>query len=225
MYRGPISYSGKSLFFECPARWADAYIHGNRGPQGKAAERGNQLHDALEQFFLEPTGLYPREVVTNRGREYVLAGWEDFMRRLLPYSPIPECELAVDENWRPTQFNDPLAYARGKADLRYTDDTFLYIYDWKSGRMYDSHVKQGEMYVAMSPEGHEQYVARFVYLDQAPTTMEWRYTPADRRTIIIKLIDEIETIRNAHEYPETPNANCKWCHLSWRNGGGCTKAP
>ena len=224
MYKGPISYSGKSLYKQCPFKWADAYVYGNRQPQGKAAERGNQLHDALEQFFLTPH-VYPSRVKTNRGWESVLGSWEGYMRDLLPYSPIPECELAVTEDWKPTSFDDPNAYARGKADLRLAINSSLGIYDWKSGKMYDTHEGQGEMYVAMSPEGYEEYTSHFVYLDSCPTVVTRHYTRKDRDNIIVKLRDEIEEIRNATEYPQTPNDGCRWCHLSWRSGGGCVKAP
>lgn len=216
MFNYPISFSSKSLFNECRYRWADVYINGNRQPPGRAAQRGTALHDKLERFFLG--NGYPRS-------DGDLAAWQPFMENLTQYSPVPECELAVDAKWQQTPYDAENAYARGKADLRFENNDTLYILDWKSGGIYaDKHKEQGEMYVALSPE-RERYRTEFVYLDHPKIVHAHEYTHKERRTLVMKLIDEIETIRHATDFSPTPNSGCKWCPLSWRKGGSCVKAP
>lgn len=215
MFNYPISYSSKSLFFECRYRWHDVYINGNRQPPGRAAKRGTDLHDSLENFFLGKA--YPKTVD--------LAAWRPFMEDLTTHNPVPECELAVDSNWKQVAYDHESAYARGKADLHFEKDGTLHILDWKSGGIYaDKHKAQGEMYVALSPES-ERYRTEFVYLDHPKIVHAYEYSDKERRSLIVKIIDEVETIRHATDFSPTPNDGCKWCPLSWRKGGDCVKAP
>ena len=215
MYDAPISYSGKSLFKECPKRWEDNYIRGNRPPSGKAAERGTKLHDELETFFKGTP--YPRD-------NTVLAPWRRFMEALTIYLPTAEGELAVTADWKPCSFDDPKAFYRGKADLFFNLGGILHILDWKSGRKYDTHEDQGKSYVAMSPE-HDSYRTGFVYLDHPLEVLEFEYTQTEREDHIAELIKEVNGIRTATEYPATPSDKaCQWCPLSWRKGGECKSA-
>ena len=216
MYNRPISYSGKSLFKECPYRWHDVYILGNRQPSGKAADRGTYLHELLEDFFQGSTP-YPSG---NRA----LAPWQPFMEGLATYEPTAEGEVAVTKEWTRCNFNDPNAYFRGKKDLDIEAGSTLILYDWKSGKVYDSHVDQGKAYSALST-GYDKYIVNFVYLDIPLHIKRWEYSAAQVEEIKAELREEIEIIRNVEVYEKTPGDHCRWCHLSWRNGGDCKRAP
>ena len=103
-YSKPLSYSGLSLWKQCPRRWAHQYVEGNREPPGPAARRGTMLHEKLEDYF--------------RGSPYplgdsTLAPWAKYMEALLGQALEPECKLAVLDDWTPTDFDDPKALARG----------------------------------------------------------------------------------------------------------------
>lgn len=215
MYNKPISYSGKSLFKQCPKKWHNQYILGNRGPSNPAAERGTRLHEQLEKFFMG--GVFPRGIV-------VLRPWRQFMEALTLESPSPEAELAVLSDWTPTTFDDEGAYYRGKADLQYIKDDTLHIFDWKSGRVYPEHSEQGLSYVAMGAEV-ENYKTYFVYLDSPLTVHTYDYTAKQRLEEQEKLSEEIEVIRLAEDYPGTPNQYCRYCPMNWRTGGECHAAP
>lgn len=215
MYDKPISYSGKSLYGKCPLLWADNYILGNRRPSGAAADRGTYLHELLESFF--NGAAYPSG---NRA----LAPWQPFMEKLATYNPTAEGEVAVTKDWQRCDFNDPQAYFRGKKDLDIEAGNALLLFDWKSGKVYDDHHRQGESYCALSP-GYDKYVTYFVYLDIPFHIQRWEYDGAQVEMITQDLIAEVEVIRNATEYPATPGDHCRYCHLSWRNGGNCKRAP
>ena len=175
------------------------------------------LHEKLEDYF--------------RGSPYplgdsTLAPWAKYMEALLDQALEPECKLAVLDDWTPTDFDDPKALARGAADGRQfeTFDGTLYIYDWKSGREYDTHEAQGKMYMAMDWAVWERCIVRFVYLDNPLVVRDWTWFPADRDETREQLAEQIHIVRHATEYPETPGDHCNWCPLSWRKGGECKRA-
>lgn len=216
-YSKPLSYSGLSLWKQCPRRWAYQYVEGHREAPGPAARRGTMLHEKLEDYF--------------RGSPYplgdsTLAPWAKYMEALLDQALEPECKLAVLDDWTPTDFDDPKALARGAADGRQfeTFDDTLYIYDWKSGREYDTHEAQGKMYMAMDWAVWERCIVRFVYLDNPLVVRDWTWFPADRDETREQLAEQIHIVRHATEYPETPGDHCNWCPLSWRKGGECKRA-
>lgn len=216
MYNKPLSYSGMSLFKRCPRAWEDVYINGNRSPSGKAAERGTQIHDAIEKFFLGAP--YPSAIKE-------LKPWQAYMEHLLQYEPIAEAKVAVDENWEAVSYDDPKAILRGKIDLVYSVGGLTHILDWKTGKVYDTHPEQGRTYVALSNED-SKYMASFVYIDQPLVVHSTTYAIPEREGMINLLKQQIEDIRGADEFPPTPSRdNCKWCDLSWRNGGKCKAAP
>lgn len=211
----PHSYSSLSTWKKCPKLFHWNYVLGNRQPPNAAADRGTELHLALELFF--KGGSYP---IANK----VLAPWRHFMEALTVHNPSPEAEYAVDQHWSPTGYEDPNAYARGKADLRHMIGNTFHVYDWKSGRIYPDHKQQGEMYLAME-EPHEFLVTHFVYLDSPLHVETRRYSKSDQMLIRAHLTEDIDTVNSATEYPATPSPeSCKYCQLSWRKGGQCKEA-
>ncbi len=220
-FNRPVSYSGKSLSKRCPHAWAEAYIHGRRAPDGKAASRGTDLHNLLEEFF---KGKIPYP-----SQDKCLKPWQRFMENLAAQGLEAEGEVASTRDWKRTSFDDPEAYVRGKYDGRLKRDRIVQLFDWKSGREYPDHPLQGEMYIAMDEDDHKEidgFETTFVYLDQPLHAVTRRYDLHDQGRIRVNLIEEVDSIRAAESYPKNPSeSNCKWCHLSWRRGGDCTKAP
>lgn len=216
MYEKPLSYSGLSLYRKCPRAWQDNYIHGNRRPSGAAAQRGVYLHELLEGYF-DGSTPYPS---SNK----VLAPWQPYMEGLYELGAVAEGEVAVDSSWRPCGFDDPKALFRGKKDLDIEAGSTLFLFDWKSGKVYEDHIKQGKSYCALSP-GYERYVVAFAYLDIPFLTMRWEFTAAEIEVYRAALDTEIQLVRMATEYPATPGSECYYCSLSWRNGGDCKRAP
>jgi hypothetical protein len=211
------SYSSLSAYRKCPKYFHWCYVLGNRKPDSPQAQRGTELHALLEEFF--KGAQYP-------SRNKVLKPWQRYMEGLTIYNPSPEAALAVDKDWRPCAYDSKDAYARGKADLRLTVGNTHRILDWKSGRVYDDHVDQGKMYMALDDYETPFCETEFVYLDIPLHTVPRRYSNADKQVETTKLIQLIETVNTATEYPPTPSHNsCQYCPLSWRVGGECRSAP
>jgi PD-(D/E)XK nuclease superfamily len=217
MYEKPISYSGLSTFKKCPKLWEWQYILGNRSAPGPAAQRGTTIHAVLEAYF--NANPYPEG-------DLLFERWRTYMAGLASRSPKSELQLAVNADWDPVAFDDPTAYFRGVVDLFVPGEIEVDIYDWKTGRMYDSHAAQAAAYVALAPGGHTKYVTHFVYLDNYPTITTTFFSPEERSAAIDELRTGVEAIRTAEEYKPTPSQEaCRWCALSWRNGGPCRAAP
>lgn len=214
-YNKPLSYSGMSLWKQCPRRWEWTYIEGNREPPGPAAMRGTLIHQMLEDYYNGKTA-YP-------SGNSVLGPWQSTLEELVHFSPIAEGELAVDSGFVPTSFSDPLAFLRGAVDLRYSTDEACNILDWKTGKIYESHVDQGALYAAITPLTDIK-VVRFYYLDQPLHTVEWRYTLEQQLEQRDRWAEQANIIRAATEYPAVPGDHCNWCPLSWRKGGECKRA-
>lgn len=213
-YEKPLSYSSMSLYFQCPKLWARTYIDGIRDAPGAASQRGTMLHQLLEDFFNGKTP-FPAGNAT-------LRPWQSRLEALVAFSPVAEGQIAVLRDWRACNFGDPLAFIRGALDLRFKRGQ-AHKLDWKSGKKYPTHVEQGEVYVAISQD-EEDHVVQFYYLDQPFDVVEWYYTHAEQLILREKWTEKAETIRQATEYPATPNDKCQWCPLSWRNGGDCKRA-
>lgn len=214
-YTKPLSYSGKSLYDQCPKRFEWVYVLGNREEPGAAAKRGTEMHSYLEEFFLG--GAYPSHVKP-------LDRWQPYMESLTHYNPSPEAALAVTQDWKPTQFDSSEAYLRGKADLIFRSGDTVEIVDFKTGRQYDSHVNQGECYVAMA-DSAPSYRTTFIYLDQFPTVVQNTYDAGVRNGLIMQLKVEVDKIRTTEHFEAKPSDKCRWCPLNWRSGGGCLDAP
>lgn len=220
MYDKPLSYSGLSLYRRCPRAWKHTYIDGNRGEPGKAAIRGTKLHEALEAYF--SGGLWPED-------NNVLRPWKSFIYDLATLFPTPEEQVAVTRDWEPTGFEDPTANLRGAFDLSYQHEGTLFIIDWKSGQQYASHQDQAAMYAVLGRAIYpdvERVEASMVYLDIPKEFSTWRYDHTLLDEIMGSIEDQVCIVRSDEEYLPTPSqSGCKWCQLSWRNGGSCDKSP
>lgn len=214
-YDKPISYSGMSLYEECPWKFHSSYVLGIKEPGNKYSERGLMLHDLLEKYFKGtsyPTG------------EKCLAKWHDYMKSLKDRGLRAEGEVAVFKDWQRAEFDDPNAWFRGKidGDIEPEDE----IYDWKSGKIYDTHVTQGKAYAALRVTKTPKTTVRFVYLDIPHHVQEWTYSLGEIQDFRGDFDEKIQIIRMDEEWkPRPSDKSCHWCKLSWRNGGSCTSAP
>lgn len=175
------------------------------------------MHDLIEQFFRGSP--FPSAVKA-------LVPWQRYLEKLKEFSPEPEAEWAVNSDWTPCDYNSPDAYLRGKVDLTYLDaEGVRHIVDWKTGRMYPDHKKQGMVYVAMDPVPNGKYATEFVYIDLPVQTVKWNYTSAEKDDIRERIVNTIEDISADTVYDPTPSKDaCRYCPLSFKKGGNCTHA-
>jgi hypothetical protein len=212
-YIKPISHSGLSLFKQCRKRWHNSYILGNFEPPGDAAKRGTEIHKKIEDYF--NTGIYPDIEV--------LYKWKPYMEQLYAKSPKPEQKIAVNDKWESVDFYSEDAFFRGIADLIIENNEEIRIIDWKTGKKYPEHRKQGVSYIALCSEKPIMY-AECVYIDTNFNTHKTEYTKDQRDDHVSQIISDINIIRSCEIFDASSGSHCYWCSLSWRKGGDCLNA-
>lgn len=213
MYNKPLSYSSLSLWKRCPAAWEWKYIMGNYGSSGAAADRGTALHDTLETYYKHPGAVLPV-------KENIWAPWRPLLEPLKEFRPVAEGEVAVNDKWERVGWKDPTAMYRGKLDLGLETPNKIFIFDWKSGKIYDDHAQQGKDYVALSPLASE-YTVLFAYLDQPRVIHRWTYTAEDRVALQQDVSERVLEVRSAEHYPFNRGPHCRYCDRSRSRGGDC----
>lgn len=215
-YEKPISYSQMAEYDTCPFKFADRHRMGNKPPERSASNRGQELHDKLEEFF---TGRSPFP-----SQDRVLRPWQRLMEGLSLKNPSAEGEVAARKDWSSCGWWDKDCDKRGKHDLRIYEGDSVDIFDWKSGQIYPDHEKQGENYCALEPGAYRIYRTHFAYLD-APLVVHTREYAHDQVLGMRNKIDaKIEVMRSDLLCAPTPSSKCYYCHLSYKKGGPCGAA-
>jgi len=214
----PWSYSRKSTYDDCPAQYNYKYNEKlpSFRPPSAASSRGSDIHLMGEQYLRGELKIYPPEFQKVAGHLMMLKAKD----------AIPELKMAVNEKWEAVDWAAPEVYFRGIIDVQYEqeDGAVVHIEDFKTGKVYDSHPKQMETYVAIVASHYPQaktFLTRLIYIDQGVITPP-KATNVERLRPIRMMLDG--AIKNAEEdtiFPTRPGSSCKWCDYSQRYGGPC----
>src|SRR5215471_1385990 len=154
------SYSALSLFEECPKAYMLGYYEGIDTPSGPAAELGSRLHKACERYLKGEIDLQLLPLQLVPIKPMLL----DFKGK----SAISEEVWLVTKNWDYQEEETPETAFKAIIDIHYVWQDWLYIWDLKTGRRWDSHYDQLYSY---TPMGMVKYpdvkgvVAAPLYLD------------------------------------------------------------
>lgn len=207
------SYSAISTYKKCPAKFNYAYNERlPRGPAGPAAQRGLKLHQAVEDLLLGKCDTLPEEIVA----------YEDFFKTLRDAGAEPETKWGVTDDWQECGFDDAIAKLRGIIDVRLPMESGVALYELKTGKFYDEHFSQMNLYgtVELAKGQLDEVEVVAVYLDQS-TTKEVTYTKSmlgEYKASWNRTMEMIDTDRN---WMTNPQFACKWCEYSKGNGGPC----
>lgn len=212
------SYSSLSKYEECPAKYKYGRIDKLPDPQGPAAARGEMLHARGEQYLLGKIKEIP-------------AGYEHFgapLRALRLMDAVPEIELGVTAEWKPTGFFAPDVWLRMKLDVLVPPegkDETAFV-DFKSGRYYDSHPEQAEIYALGSAVLHPKLKAvhaEFWYIDSGDV-QAWTFDVQPRALSKLKKkwAARAALALDDRAWNPTPSAKaCKYCAFRTDRGGPC----
>lgn len=213
----PWSYSRLKTWEECPKSYFYTYVERLEGSReaGPAATRGTELHKQGELYLLGELKVYPPEFQKVAAHTMMLKA----------KNATPEQKLAVNDKWEPRNFDDPDVYLRAIIDIIYKEDGVVHVQDWKTGKIYDTHVDQLATYVAIAAAHHPdatEYRSRAVYIDQGIVAKPV-HTPADRvKPLRIMLDGRIKNAEDDTIYPTRSGSQCRWCDYSKRHGGPCS---
>jgi len=207
------SVSAVQCFENCPHMYQGKYLLKMRSPPGPAASRGLEIHAKAEQFLLGNIRGMPNE----------LSKLKDEYRALKRTKPLVELKLAVDVKWNPVSWSQ--GWCRGVLDVMTRLKEEMIIIDHKTGRIYDKHVDQAQVYAllayANTPDASNYHVEMW-YTDQGKTK-HWDYTPAKLKGVRKSWEERVDRVLHATKFPKTPSKQaCKYCpRNSKRLKGDC----
>lgn len=205
------SYTKVSMYMECPAKKRYRYDERIPTPVSPAAARGTEYHSRLESAI---NGAPPED-------EFQF--YNDYIAKLRANGARAEFAFALRKDWSITDWGDESAWVIGKADIWAPTLPIAHVQDWKTGKMYDSHEKQGEFYstalFSYVPEARE-IKATFVYTDLRKTR-DWTYRRDDLEALRSRWTARIERMERDTECVPTPGFGCRFCSFSKSKGGPC----
>lgn len=205
------SLSSLGTYEQCGLKYKFRYIDKIPDKPSEAAARGIDNHALIEGFLKGDIAMLPN----------VLSFYQPFLSGLKLYPIFPEHRIGLARDWSPTGWKE--AWYRAVLDLKLVDGTGVVVYDWKTGKPYDDHYEQKEIYsIAVLQEHPEVSRVRavHVYLDLNKHT-ERTYDRSDlvpRRQQWENRVAKMETDAN---YIPNPSWKCRYCSFSKMKGGPC----
>jgi hypothetical protein len=209
----PWSLSKLGTFEKCRARYKYRYIDGLKEPKGAAASRGIDKHKIVEDFVAGITEALPAD----------LSYYHGFLSNVRQSGGKAELQLALRADWTPCAFGDSDAWWRGVLDALVVLESKAHVFDWKTGKIYDDHDDQKDLYAAAVFSTYsevEEIVATHVYLDLGQNR-EKRYTRADLPAIRARWEGRVNSLLSAEAFFPNPQYSCRWCGFAKANGGPC----
>lgn len=210
------SLSKVGTFESCAAKYKFQYIARiPRGPPGAAASRGIDAHKSFEDFILDVVPDLPESM-----SHYT--GWLSGLKSL--EGIIPEAKLAFNVAWEDRPWEAEDLWWRGVLDLLVPpQDGTAQVYDWKTGKIYDDHEDQREIYgIATSiryPDAF-QVTCTHVYLDLGKHVAV-TYHKDQLLGLREKWRRRFTALEKAVEFPYNPTYSCRWCTYRKETGGPC----
>jgi hypothetical protein len=200
------------LYQKCPL--AFKYRHKDRlsSPPGPAAARGSGLHDSLEGYL--KTGDWGVTIPLYARHRAEAMRDDGFMA---------EERWAFNDKWEPELWDSPNVWVRGIVDAVLEDTPWLHIGEWKSGKVWEDHGLQRDIYLVMGlctyTKSDEAHIAT-IYIDQGFDVT----AKLERKDLEAKKIEwtkRVEPMLNDTFFSPRPGQHCNWCSFSNRKGGPC----
>ena len=214
----PISYSRYGTHLKCGFKYDLTYIQKIKTtpqPPSPAMERGSLLHNSAEDYVLgKIPELHPE-----------LKPYGQWLHSLREnYDCKPELKWGITLDWQFTEFDDDQAMARGIWDLLIkTPEPELSIKEYKTGKVYQEHSEQRELYamagLVMFPE-YDSAECETVYFDKVTseaTTVTREQLPALKE----KWEQRFHMMGLKESWIPNPNWTCRYCEHARDQGGIC----
>jgi hypothetical protein len=213
-----LSYSGYTTYLNCPSAFQRKYITKEEGggkPTRETAPamfRGTDMHNAIEDLILGKREVLPKE----------LSNYQGFVCGLRDMGAQPELAFAFNAKWEMVDFEAEEAEIRGFLDV-YLAAEQLIVYEWKTGKEYDDHVTQRNLYglaALLMNTDYETVRVITTYLDQG-YNRETTYHRPMLTTYKWVWGKNINKVKPPQPYPMRPSWKCRNCQFSKNKGGKC----
>jgi len=210
------SYSRWSVFNNCPFQYDCKFNKKIPEEQRYFSERGNIIHAKAEHFVKGNITGMPDE----------LSKFSSDFRSLRNCGAKTEIDVAINKDWNPSFGTDwDNVWVRAKVDaLGFLSEKEAVVVDYKTGKVYDSHKGQGELYaplvLAHYPKIKIMHV-EFWYLDSGEYS-EVTYLPKKLKDLKMQWTDRFKKQEAAKKFKATPSTKaCQWCSFRKSKGGVC----
>jgi RecB family exonuclease len=213
------SLSKLGTFEQCAAKYKFRYL--DKLPQGQksaAASRGIDLHETIDAFI-------QRRV--DGPLQSPLDFYQGFLERIRAVDGIlSEFQYGVDRSWVGVDgpWNSEDMWLRAVFDTLVPPiDGQAEVFDWKSGKIYENHRDQRELYACLALAKYPEATrvrATSVYLDIGQQRGEI-YFPNDIFDARSRWANRLGRLDAATEFPFNPQYSCRWCPYSKAQGGPC----
>lgn len=207
------SLSRLQSFESCAAKYKYQYLDKLPSTPNPAMARGLMKHKVMEDYMNGVGGALPTE----------LAHYGIFLDAARQKNGKAEIKLGLKRDWTPCDFDDPEVWWRGVLDLLVLEEVQAIVYDWKTGKIYDSHDDQKFLYaiavLATYPD-LMQVRAIHVYLDQGKNREKTLHR--DQAFILRGGYEvRVDRMQSSPEYIPNPTFMCRYCSFSKENQGPC----
>jgi len=213
------SLSALNLFERCKFAYKGRYIDQipDARPLSGPVKRGIDTHAEIENYLLHG---HPLSFDLNRK-------WGHAFQDIKQYELQVEHKIALNTFWEPDP-NYKTAWLRMVLDLKAKKPSGYTVYDWKTGKEYDEHYDQKQLYsIGVMAEHPEVMSVRavHVYLDLGKQTVReyHRDQLIAARSQWDSRVAKLANARNDPNYDwiPSPNFTCRFCQFAKANGGPC----
>jgi len=222
------SYSALSQYEKCPAQYKYARIEKRPQPESPHLARGNETHALLEAKVRQVPAI-PGPAVRAEGVGHL----DGYVAELITQKPRVEEMWYLDSEWRLLQAGGkyhPATWLIVKMDvyLPRARGRNPRIVDWKTGKRYDDHEQQAQLY-ALAADAYENGASDvvdvdMVYVDDGEDPIsKWEFDVGEQGEELRGSWNErAMTLFTETKWEPTPSyMGCNWCPFSRRKGGPC----
>ena len=208
------SYSAYSQWQKCPRSAYYSRIMKLPQPSSPQMDRGTEIHQLAQDFVEGKHEHVPVE----------LSLFHKQFKMLRDMKAQCEQNWGFTSSWQPCGFFDPSVWLRVKCDATYWHSpTTIMIIDHKTGRIYDEHHDQLELYALvgfiMFPAART-IIAQDWYLDQDAMIAD-EFSAKQFNELKEKWNKKVEPYFNDSIFPCRASHLCKYCAFSKANAGPC----
>lgn len=211
----PASYSKLSTYEKCPDQAKYKYILRLPEPPRPASERGTKLHKSVEDYLLGKKTTINRELLPI----------VKVLKAVKKHNPAAEKHISLNRGLeKVVPYKSKEEWFRMGLDSVYAVEQTIHIPEWKSGKIYDDHLDQRQIYVigalALYPLAKEA-IATTHYIDQQGLAVPTRM---DRQRAILMawhFTERLEVMEKDKRFGPRPGFYCRWCPFSKFKGGPC----
>jgi CRISPR/Cas system-associated exonuclease Cas4 (RecB family) len=220
----PWSPSKLSCYEQCPRQAKYKFIEKRPDPGSAAMQRGNEIHNKLEEYVRGIDEVFPTEA--KKVKSLVNKLRTEYKKKRVRV----ELKVGFDKNWgKLKDWMDPDCWLRMKIDVLHLESAAATkVIDWKTGRFKPedpAYNDQLNIYAtaALSLGFGTRTTASLVFTDCGEEVIRDAGTLNRGQLPVVQASWEkrIKKMFADTKHPPRPGRYCKWCPFSQNDGGPC----